>query len=322
MQSLNLRAAWQARCISLRDLLLELLAQLEAGFDFADEDLPFITAEELQRRLEQAAEEVKRLVDQMESRSTAQTAVRAVLFGQPNTGKSSLFNALTCKEHALVSEVPGTTRDYLAVELDFDGRKCQLIDTAGIRDGSSQAGIIKAPDRSAQEAAAEQIDLAHVRLLCLDATRLPDAWEQAELARGDNLQQIVVWTKIDAVGLNAKPAYLRRPLESGYKQPTVLTSSVTGEGLDRLREELRRMAEGAEMSKGDYVASTAARCRQSLHCADESLRTARNLTETKCGEELIAAEIRMALEELGRVVGSVYTDDVLERIFSRFCVGK
>ncbi len=118
----------------LRDMLLELLAHLEAGFDFADEDLPFITTEQLQSRLDEAAENVARLAAQMESRGTVQTAVRAVLLGQPNTGKSSLFNALTRKEQALVSETPGTTRDYLVAELDFDGRKCQLIDTAGFHD--------------------------------------------------------------------------------------------------------------------------------------------------------------------------------------------
>ena len=305
----------------LRDMLLELLAHLEAGFDFADEDLPFITTEQLQGRLDEAAEHVARLAAQMESRGTVQTAVRAVLLGQPNTGKSSLFNALTRKEQALVSETPGTTRDYLVAELDFDGRKCQIIDTAGFRgEFAQEAGDFNTPELSAQAAAAEQIARAHVRLLCLDATRPLDFWEQAELSREDDLHRIVVWTKIDIASPDVCSTALRQPF--AHEQPTVLTSSVTGQGLDLLRKELRRMAISAETVCGDVVTSTAARCHQSLDRAGESLQTARDLSRSKSGEEFIAAEIRMALDELGKVVGAVYTDDVLDRIFSRFCVGK
>jgi tRNA modification GTPase len=305
----------------LRDMLLELLAHLEAGFDFADEDLPFITAEQLQGRLDEAAENVARLAAQMESRGTVQTAVRAVLLGQPNTGKSSLFNALTRKEQALVSETPGTTRDYLVAELDFDGRKCQIIDTAGYHaDISRAASAIDTPDLAAQAAAAEQIARAHVRLLCLDATRPLNFWELAELARVDDLHRIVVWMKMDVASPDDCSTALRR--SSTHEEPTVLTSSVTGQGLDLLRMELRRMAVSAETVCGDVVASTAARCHQSLDRAGESLQNARDLCRSKSGEEFIAAEIRMALDELGKVVGAVYTDEVLDRIFSRFCVGK
>jgi tRNA modification GTPase len=254
----------------------------------------------------------------MESRGTVETTVRAVLYGQPNTGKSSLFNALTRKEQALVSELPGTTRDYLVAVLDFDGRKCRLIDTAGFQGELARTtGISNVPDRAAQEAAVEQTARAHVRLLCLDATRTLNAWEQAELARDDNLHQIIVWTKIDAAQSPGKLS-----LHSFPNRPAVLTSSITGEGLDLLRAELRRMALGVATAASDVVSSTAARCRQSLHRAGASLQNAQSLLLEKSGEEFIASEIRAALEELGKIVGAVYTDDILDRIFSRFCVGK
>jgi tRNA modification GTPase len=253
----------------------------------------------------------------MESRGTVQTAVSAVLLGRPNTGKSSLFNALTRNGQALVSDTPGTTRDYLLAELDFDGRKCRLIDTAGFLAESVQAtGDFHTPDRAAQAAAAEQIDRADLRLLCLDATQALHSWEQAELAR-DDLHRIVVWTKLDAI-----PPDSAFPSCEFSNRPTVLTSSVTGRGLDVLLSELRRMALALETAGGDVVPGTAARCRQSLDRADESLQNARDLARSKSGEEFIAAEIRTALDELGKVVGAVYTDDVLDRIFSRFCVGK
>jgi tRNA modification GTPase len=301
---------------NLRDMLLELLAHLEAGFDFADEDLPFITAEELFNRLVQAVDMVARLADQMQMRGAVQTSIRAVLLGQPNTGKSSLFNALTHNEHALVSDLPGTTRDYLVAELEFDGRKCQLIDTAGLHTESVSLPS-KAPDQSAQEAAADQISRAHVRLLCLDATRPLDKWEQTELARCNDLRQIIVWTKLDALGSIDACSLCKIS-----NWPTVFTSSITCNGIDELRKELRRIVHGIDISSGNVIASTAVRCHESLRHAGEFLENALNLVRTKGGEEFIAAEIRLALEELGKVVGAVYTEDVLERIFSRFCVGK
>ena len=243
-------------------------------------------------------------------------------------------------------------------ELDFDGRKCQLIDTAGFRDmqtgdcpnfRANENGTVPlgrplgpaSPDRAAQAAAAEQIARSHVRLLCLDATRPLDAWEQAELSRADDSRRIVVSTKSDAVGQGNFPAGLHRELAG--KQPMVVTSSVTGQGLEQLRAELRRMSLGAETACGDVVPGTAARCRESLQRAGESLKNACEIARHKgtvafllrknrdspqtfgpqiLGEEFIAAEIRLALDELGRVAGAVYTDDVLDRIFSRFCVGK
>jgi len=302
----------------LREMLLDLLAHLEAGFDFADEDLPFITPEELLSQLAEASKNVAQMAAQMESRGTTQTAVRAVLIGEPNSGKSSLFNALTCKAGALVSEQPGTTRDYLVAELDFDGRKCQLIDTAGIEAKSFYpVGATAVPEQAAQEAAQEQIHQAHVHLLCLDATRPLDAWEQNELARDDKSHEIVVWTKIDAV-----PSEAALPVFDTTNQAIIFTSSLTGQGLDRLRDELRRIVLGAEFITSDVVMSTAARCHESIHRAGESLHRAQDLASSQGGEELIAAEIRTALEELGKIIGAVYTDDVLDRIFSRFCVGK
>jgi tRNA modification GTPase len=315
----------------LRNMLLEILAHLEAGFDFADEDLPFITADQLQCQLADAANKVDRLASQMKSRSSVHSALSAVLVGQPNTGKSSLFNALASRSRALVSDTPGTTRDYLVAEMDFDGRKCQLIDPAGFQSPLPPPAASSAmPEQAAQKAAMEQIGRAHVRLLCLDATRAIDQWEQAKLARADLSNQIVVWTKIDrltAENDSISSAGLRRPLAAlslckTSHQPAVFTSSITGEGLDQLREQIRRMILTLDTTQGDVVSSTAARCHESLDRAAECLLRARNLAQTRTYEEFIAAEIHVALNELGKVVGAVYADDVLERIFSRFCVGK
>jgi tRNA modification GTPase len=320
----------------LRDRLLDLLAHLEAGFDFPDEDLPFIPRGELTHALAQAAQTVAGLARQMASRREAAERARVVLVGWPNTGKSSLFNALAGRMGALVSEHPGTTRDYLTAELDLDGAKCLLVDTAGV-DRAAQG-----PDadlrRAAQAASDEQSRAADLRVLCIDATRPLNRWEREELA-GDAPGCIVVLTKIDLAG--AKPGHrsdsgervgcVKRTISfvaqtrGAFPAPygrAIATSSLTGEGIDALRDRLRDAVLTLAASGGDVVASTAVRCGESLRLAAGSLDRARQLVDRRMGEELVAAEVRIALEELGKTVGAVYTDDVLDRVFSRFCIGK
>lgn len=289
----------------LRGELLQLLAELEAGLDFPDEDLPFLVRQDLLTSLAAAAEHVALVQAQMRSRSASGESFRVVLTGAANVGKSSLFNALTgCR--ALVSELPGTTRDYLVARLDLKGLACQIIDTAGHGDTAGNAAEL---ELAAAAVADDQCRRADLRLLCLDASRDLTPAERRLLAERDD-RRIVVLTKTDAAG--PRPADL--PAEA------VATSSLTGAGMDSLGQAIR-LALLAD-ARGGAVAGTADRCRQSLQIAAESLERALGLCESAQGEELIAAEIRTALEEIGRVTGEVYTEDVLEVVFSRFCIGK
>lgn len=316
----------------LRGELLELLAHLEAGFDFAEEDISFITGEEIGRQLAAATERVGALLEKMSSRVLTETAVTAVLVGRPNAGKSSLFNALA-GSRALVSATPGTTRDYLSADLDLDGVKCRLIDTAGIGAISNATTESSLPDHeigaAAKSAAEEQHRQASIRILCLDSTTASDKWDRKQLEEHDPRSCVAVLTKSDVgqvsnLSINVGQVSNLSPAFGQVKNLSyvIATSSVTGEGLDALRTELRNRILALGNAEGDVVAGTAARCRESLNGALECLRHARSLQKENAGEEFIAGEIRIALEELGRVVGAIYTDDVLDRIFSRFCVGK
>jgi tRNA modification GTPase len=303
----------------LRDALLDLLAHLEAGFDFADEPLAFITREELERQLAEACGRLAKLRGQVASRGEAADAVRAVLIGRPNTGKSSLLNALAGDLAALVSDHPGTTRDYLTADVELDGVKCRLVDTAGTSgeaEGAEDDGAAarrasgQLPvEQAAQAVAAEQCRAAHVQVLCLDATRPLDAWERGEVARTAEGRRIIVLTKCDA------------PRETDCPLAVLETSSITGQGMAELRGALRQQVLALTESRGDVVVGTALRSADSLRLADQCLGAARQVAAAGA-QELAATEIRLALEELGKVAGAVYTDDVLERIFSRFCIGK
>jgi len=336
----------------LRDALVDLLAHLEAGFDFADEDLSFITPEGVEKQLDEAEAIIEELARQMASRDENTETIRAVLIGRPNAGKSSLFNVLAQDAGAIVSEHPGTTRDYLTADLDLDGVKCRLVDTAGIGDveacvplpasvpllackqccaddentackqavAPGEAGIALA----AQVAAALQARRADVQIICLDASvPLPactqcwaagngTACKQAVAPGGSGIVRLVVLTKID----------ISSPASINEVPGAIATSSLTGAGIADLREALRDAVLAATTGGTDVVAGTALRCRESLRQAGDSLQRARRIVADRGGEELAAAEIHVALNELGKVVGAVYADDVLERIFSRFCIGK
>jgi len=305
----------------LRNTLLELLAHLEAGLDFADEDLPFITAGQLREQLGGAEQVVARLAAQMASRGERSERPRAVLVGRPNAGKSSLFNTLARSAGAIVSEHPGTTRDYLTAELDLDDVQCQLVDTAGTGFLSAEppvaddtAGSI---ENTARAISSQQDRRADARILCIDSTEPADDVPE-EGPRGVGGIRIVALTKIDACG-ETNPASGRLPADThGILQ----TSSLTGQGIDALRAAIRSAVLASQAGGATAVAATVVRCRESLRLAGEGLRRARQLVENDRGEELVAAEVRTALHELGKVAGAVYTEDVLDRIFSRFCIGK
>lgn len=291
----------------LRERLLDLLAHLEAGLDFVEEDIEFITAEALDAELAEIGERLERLADQMDARQSAGETFRVVLFGEPNAGKSSLLNALAGEQAAIVSSSAGTTRDYVTRAVTIDGMRCELTDTAGLGLAREDEA---SPDGAAELQARERIAEAHLTLLCLDATASRTLWEMEQL-RLPGERTLVVWCKSD---LASEASF---PFKGG-----VAVSSRAGAGLDRLRAAIaERLASQTEID-AQVVAGTAARCRDSLRLTAAALERARQLAAHRLGEELVASELRVGLDELGRVVGAIYTDDVLDRIFSRFCIGK
>jgi tRNA modification GTPase len=280
----------------LRDDLLNLLADIEAGLDFADEDISFVHPEEMLKRLGKALAQVTLLGKQLDQRGLAERVFRVVLTGRPNAGKSSLFNALAGAD-ALVSPVPGTTRDYLVHRLDLGEVRVDLIDTPGWQ---VETGTIES---QAQDLAREQAEQADLLLLCLE-TGEPVAPEEETLCRQAHPPVVAIATKCDR-----EPA----PAEM------LATSAVTGVGVASLRALL---AEQARRQKQPALAPSLSRCRHHVESCLEQLRRAHSIVLFEEPPELLALELRGALEQLGEMVGTVYTDDLLDRIFSRFCIGK
>lgn len=314
----------------LREQLLQLLAELEAGLDFVEEDIEFVTTAELVAQLESARKRLTIVIQQMAQRGTAGAISQVVLTGLPNAGKSSLFNALVTRygvsqaatdrpPQAIVSSQRGTTRDYLTAAVKFGGTKCELVDTAGLEelgardrldDGLSMDDLHEA----AQLMANERRTRATIQVWCIEGA----ADEPSQTLEPENLKTagfaLIVMTKADLMSL---------PKQVVGKTPTIVTSTVTGEGLDELGAALSALlGQDANMTRGQVVAATADRCRESMRLAGESLHLATDLAQEDSGNELVAIELRNALAELGKVVGAVYTDDLLDRIFKTFCIGK
>jgi tRNA modification GTPase len=317
----------------LREDLLQLLAELEAGLDFVEEDIEFVPRAEVAERLQSAVRSVGQVAKQMASRSTATATPHVALIGRPNVGKSSLFNALVARRgtpagsgqaqrsQALVSPRRGTTRDYLTATIDLGGMHCELEDTAGVDEASTDKsdsislddGQPSMIDAAARALSRERLSQAAIRVRCIEAG---DDGNRA--AVGNALLDIVAITKADLGRPEAEfVAVLSRHV------PVVVTSSRTGEGVDELCATCRQLLmHEAAAQHGQLVATTANRCRESIRLAELALRRANELATAEGGDELVTAELRSALSELGKVVGAVYTDDLLDRIFSSFCIGK
>jgi tRNA modification GTPase len=275
----------------LRDDLLNLLADFEAGMDFAEEDLQFVAKPQVLIRLAKGMAQVTLLQKQLRERALPGKPFRVALVGPPNVGKSCLFNALTGSD-ALVSAVPGTTRDYLVARLDLHGLLIELIDTAGLRETNDE---VEAEAHSVGKDAITRVDLL---LLC----QTGDAALKHPI--NTNAESIPVATKIDAV---VAPSGL------------LATSAVRGDGVDELKTLLLAKAK-ARRDRG--LAPSLSRCGHHIEACLDHLRKAHNSVLFDDPAEIAALDLRAALDQLGEMTGAIYTDDLLDRVFSRFCIGK
>jgi tRNA modification GTPase len=281
---------------TVREDLLCLLADIEAGLDFVEEDIEFVTQADALGRLQSHLATVGRIREQLSLRSADSAGWRVALVGPPNVGKSSLFNALTGRNGAIVHSAAGTTRDVVEAVIDIGEHRVRLFDLAGLDDAAALA-----VDALAQQKAHETIAEAHLVLRC--GVR-DDAWR----VEGLNHKRVIsVATKCD---LDNDPT-------SGIK-----TSSATGEGIEALRSAMAAWLDEAAESKSELFSGTALFSAASLYAAYASLVAAKHRLEVAGPDEAFAIDLRLALDHLGEITGAVLTDDILDRVFSRFCIGK
>jgi tRNA modification GTPase len=283
------------------DQLAGTLALVEVGIDFSEEDVTFLATDEIHRRVTEIDTDLEALLSDSARFERLIHEPRIVLVGRPNAGKSTLINALSGQRRSIVSDIAGTTRDVLSAPLDLQHGRVQLLDVAGIEAHSAPGEI----DRQMQKHAARAIETAEHVVLVHDAT---DANPPPSLIRQPDL---VVRSKSD-LGAHHE-----------FQASQLLVSAKTGAGLDSLRVALDHLTfGGSENAIGAGLALN----RRHVGGIDEARsalsRVAAACAATNAAAELIALELREALDALGRILGSVTPDDVLGRIFSSFCIGK
>jgi len=282
----------------IQNALLDTLSHLEAGLDFADEGIDFISTGELIERLDEALKSLNGIHRKISDRNAGGEILRVLLIGPPNAGKSSLYNRLTDNHKgAIVSPIPGTTRDYLETPLTWDGVTFRLVDSAGIADFSDGS-----PDETAQVLARQMIEAATLLLVCVSAED-EQGLDESLFAHKPVIR---VRTKCDLREITGTE---------------IRTSAVSGAGLEKLKQKTSEFLRN-RIGTAEVVPTTAIRCRDAIARAAEHLTAAWSLASQNRDEVLIASELRSALEQLGQVLGTVHTDDILDRVFSKFCIGK
>jgi tRNA modification GTPase len=301
----SLHGDFSERIHELTRALINLRALVEATLDFPDEEVDFLKPADAEGRLHAIQQRLDEVLEASRQGSLLREGIHIALAGQPNVGKSSLLNRLAGEELAIVTDIPGTTRDAIRQTIEVDGVPAHIIDTAGLRasdDPVEKLGIARA------WTAIEKADLV---LLLVDATRGETEEDQTILKRlPPQLPSLHVMNKIDLLG--------RAPAAEASEGKTVIwLSAKTGAGVDLLREALLKAVGWHSAGEGIYMARE--RHLQALNLARGYLQRAAGRGKQP---ELFAEELRLAQEALASITGEFTADDLLGEIFSRFCIGK
>jgi tRNA modification GTPase len=305
----------------LRERLVELCSLLELELDFAEEDVQFVDAEAVRGLLEEARKEIVQLAQTYERGRILREGARAVIVGKPNVGKSSLLNALLRQDRAIVTEIPGTTRDTLEEQVDIGGVLFRVVDTAGIRSTSDPVEMegVRRTERWLESAEAVMWVVDTSTGLNEEDAVLQSRLEQLVEQRGKKVRVLVVANKIDLVDSNSRARVFDRELNGWTVIPISATELI---GFERLEKELVCSVLGSGGRAEEEIVVIDERHRTALEKAGSALWRAQETLEQGLSGEFVAVDLRAALDHLGEIIGVVGVEDILDNIFSKFCIGK
>jgi tRNA modification GTPase len=309
----SLQGEFSRRVNAIVEDLTRLRVYVEAAIDFPEEEIDFLSDSRVDEGLGALLDRLGALRAETRQGCVLREGLHVVIAGRPNAGKSSLMNALSGQDRAIVTDVPGTTRDTLHQDLQIDGLPVRLIDTAGLRqttDVVESEGI----RRARQEVAS-----ADCLLLVIDASeRLPDPDEEVQTLFPDLADALppvtVLYNKIDLSPSDPPPR------EDASDHPTLRLSAKTGTGIPALREHLKARAGYQASATGTFTARR--RHLDALERAERSIRHGAEQLAAHGAGELLAEDLRQAQQQLGEITGTVSSDQLLGEIFSSFCIGK
>ena len=298
--------------------MIEIRIYVEAALDFPEEEIDFLADESVTLRLEAIKDQLNEIKCKAKQGKLLRDGIHLVIVGKPNAGKSSLLNALAGNETAIVTDIAGTTRDVLREAINLDGLPLHLIDTAGLRESDDPV------EKIGIERAWQEVEKADLILHLVDISDENDSGENQKILEnikaklGDSAPIITVYNKID---LNKKEENSDTKIPANYKSGNdIYISAKQKHGIDVLKEELKQRMGYQNESEDTFIAR-----RRHLQALDETQTYVDNaeiqLKKYNAGE-LMAEELRLAQDELGKITGKFTSDDLLGEIFSSFCIGK
>lgn len=307
--STQMRGAYSEELSLLRDKLLHITSMLELELDFSEEDVEFADRAHLEDLLQQTYSRVEELADSFSLGNVLKEGVNVAIVGRPNVGKSTLLNRLVGEQRAMVSDIAGTTRDTIEVTCNIGGVVFRFIDTAGLH---STDDVL---ERMGIERTSEALRRAHIILWLTD----DDSTTMNDDMQGyvPSVEQVVykVVTKIDL------QENYDSVINNDNTDSVIYLSAKTGVGIDELRNVLQSRFDAQSAYRGDVVVSSQ-RHYEALRESAESLQAALSAFRTGLPTDLLSEDIRQVLYHLGTITGEITSEDVLQNIFSRFCIGK
>ncbi|MGH7768412.1 MAG: tRNA uridine-5-carboxymethylaminomethyl(34) synthesis GTPase MnmE, partial [Candidatus Binatia bacterium] len=294
----------------LREELLDILAQVEAGIDFPEEDIELLQKEEFVAKIDGLRRKISEIVASYEWGKLFREGAKVCIAGRPNVGKSSLLNALLGTERVIVTPVPGTTRDVIEESINLGGLPVVLWDTAGLRDTDHPV------EKIGVEFSRRYIEAADATMLVLDGASTHCTEDESILRAVRGKKGLVVVNKNDL------PQQLDRSwlAEVAPDKATVSISAKEGRGVDKLKDTLRELL--LDMPLEPAVTLTNLRHKTALEKSIAALDSAAKAIHAGASPDLVMVELAEAKDGLAEVVGDIYHDDILERVFKKFCIGK
>ena len=291
----------------LRQKILEVLAQIEVKIDYPEyEDIEEVTYNDLNNNINDVEKEIKRIIKESENGKLIKEGIKTAIIGRPNVGKSSLLNSLLQEEKAIVTNIAGTTRDTVEGTITIEGIKLDLVDTAGIRKTSDvveSIGVNKS---------LETIDKADLILLVLNNNEKLTDYDKELLEKIKNKKHIIIINKID----------LEKKLENIDDNNIIKISALNNSGIEELKNKIIEMYDLEKIKSKDATYLTNARGLSLLKQSEEIIKDIKNGIKTEQPIDMIEIDLKLIWEKLGEITGETYQEELINQLFSQFCLGK
>jgi len=308
----QLEGALSKKIKKIRENLLDIMADIEASIDYPEYDIEEVTNQKIINKMKEIKKELKELENSFETGKILREGIKTVIVGKPNSGKSSLLNAILKEERAIVSDIEGTTRDTIEEMITIKGIPLKLIDTAGIRktkDKIEQIGV----DR-----ALNLIQEAELVIMIIDGTKELEKQDLEILEKIQEKNAIILLNKIDICDLNLE----KREELKNLEKTIIKISAKNGEGIEKIYQEIEKMFNFEQIQADSGTIITNIRHKNQIHKAILACKKVEETVINSLPVDIIGMEIKEVLEALGEITGDNVSEDIINEIFHKFCLGK